>query len=358
MKKLLFIFTMIMSLTLLIGCSSDKYPPIESTKEEAETVITLKIEDKEYGVPYELYRALFLNNKSRVDGGNAEAWSGDGASAYIDKINSFIINDAVEIFSVLHLASTIGFDPFSDKTDLKVKEMFESDIESYGAYNKIEGDDKKYEAFLENLKENNLNYGAADLLYRYALAENAIDSYYRTDYKYSKEDVKGFYNSDNCARILQSYFQAGVKTYAAVEKYHGELLEINDEMALAIKIIGSTAATETDLIDNGKISGIVVGRYSLSQRKYSNYINEIFETSDGELSDIITLGGTNADGYYIAYRLEKSDEHFETFYPAIANSYLDNIVGGILGGMENELDESRVFTDAYYAISHKDISIN
>ncbi len=357
MKRIAFLSVLLISLLIFVGCTEEKYPPVESSEEEARVVITLKIEDKEYDVRYELYRALFLNNKSEADGGHPEVWSSDDASKYVDKINGLIIDDAVEIFSMLHLASNIGFDPYSDKANYDVEELFEADIESF-SFGKDLSDEEKYNAYLENLKNNNLNYSTADLLYRYALAEEAINTYYRTEYEYSKDDVKNYYLSDDCARILQAYFQTGIKTYDAMQSYREMLVGIDNELSLATQIIGSTSANEADLIDNGVLSGIMLGRLSLSQRKYSSYVNEIFSLSEGEMSEIITLQNTNADGYYLVYRLDKNDEHFETFYPAIANSYLDNIVGGILGGMENELDNSKIFTEAYSRISHKDISMN
>ena len=359
MKRTAFIMVLLLSLIIFVGCAEDKYPPVDSSEEEANVVISLKIEDKEYEVRYELYRALFLNRKSAVDGGNSQVWAGADASEYIDKINSLIVNDAVEIFSMLHLANKIGFDPYSEKANYEVKEMFEADIESYGSAGGL-SNEEKYNAYLTYLKQLNHNYSTADLLYRYSLATEAVNSYYRTEYEYTKDDVKNYYFSDDCARILQAYFQKGVKTYAAMEIYRENLVSIDNELSLAAQIIGSSSANETDLIDNGVLSGIMVGKKSLSQRKYSGYINEIFSLSAGEMSNIITLENTNAqtDGYYLVYRLNKNDEHFETFYPAVANSYIDNLVGGILGGMENALDESKSFTDAYNRISHKDISMN
>lgn len=357
MKRLAFVFILVFSLLLLAGCADDKYAPIESSEEETQTIITLKIENKDYAVRYELYRAFFLNYKSSVDGGNSEVWSGDEASKYIDKINELIINDAVEIFSTLHLANKIGYDPYSDKADYDVEELFKADIESFDTNGNM-SDEEKYDAFLNNLKSNNLNYSVADLLYRYALASAAVDDYYRTEYTYSREDVQAYYNSDNCARIMQAYFHTGVKSYSEMQSYREELAKIDNELSLAVKIIGTSSVTETDIIDGGELSGIMIGKQELSQRKYSSYVNEIFSISDGELSEIITLENTRNDGYYLIYRLEKSDEHFEAFYPAIANSYLDNVVGGILGGMENELAESKSFTNAYRSISHKYISMN
>ena len=63
MKKLLALL-LIAATLLFTACSGGKYKEQKSTDEEATIVMTMKIDGKEYGVRYELYRALFLNYKS------------------------------------------------------------------------------------------------------------------------------------------------------------------------------------------------------------------------------------------------------------------------------------------------------
>lgn len=356
MKKTVLALLLAVSMLVITGCSPDeeKYPPVESTEEEARVVLTLKAEDTEYEVKYELYRALFLNNKARVDGGNDAVWSGDNAQEYIDKINELIIHDAAEIFAAIHIAGEVGYDAYSKEANNKIEEFIVGAVE--GDSNQI--GHGSYEKYLENLKSNNLNYSTATLLYRYALAETAVESYYNEDYEYTREDVEAFYFSDDCARILQAYFPAGTKSYSQANDYRTALSEIDDEYTIAVRIIGSTAATETDLIINDKVSGVLLGKTTLSQFDFYDYISTVFDLEDGKVSKVIAVENSNADGYYIVYKVAKTPEHLSDFYFLAESAYLENIIGGVLGGAESELCENITFTSDYSLVSHKDISMN
>ena len=364
-KKIAALLLSFATLISLFSCAEDKYPPIESTEEEAKVVLTLKIENKEYDVKYELYRALFLNNKSRVDGGDESVWTSPDKQSFIDEVNQLIITDLSEIYAVLHLAEEIGFDPFSSVADERVKEYV------IGA---VEGDENQlghgsYEEYLNSLKKNNLNYSAATLMLRYAMAEEAIFEYYRGEvdaiqgqldgeFEYTREDVENYYYSNSCRRVLQAYFQQDVKTPKEISDYRAHLATIDNETALAAYIIGSTMATESDLIRDGKVSGIMVGKNELYSNKYADYIDAAFDLTPGGLSEVILIENSAADGYYILYCLEKNEEHFEFAYSDIRNSYLDNVSGGVLKNISKALSEGASFADGYSFVSHDKISMD
>lgn len=366
MIKKLFAFLLAVTISLsLFSCSDEKYPPVESTEEEARTVITLKIENKEYEVRYELYRALFLNNKAKIDGGDEGVWTSENKQQYIDEINQIIITDLSEIYAVLHLADEIGFDAYSAEVNEQIKEYI------IGA---VEGDENQighgsYDQYLASLKKNNLNYSVATLMLRYAIAENAIYNYYHGEYdeikgqqdgkfEYSKEDVKEYYYSDSSRRILQAYFQTGIKDAKQIADYRATLLAINDEKSLAAYIIGSTMATESDFIKDDRVNGITVGKTELYSEEYRDYITAVFSTDEGKLSSAILLDGTNADGYYIIYNLKKDEEHFESSYEDIRVSYIDNIIGGMLKNIARALSEGVKYADGYSQVNHADISMD
>ena len=365
MKRILALILAMVTVMSLFACAEDKYPPVESTEEEARTVLTLKVDNKEYEVKYELYRALFLNNKSRVDMGDSSVWSSSDKQKYIDEINAIIINDLSEIYAVLHLASELGFDAYSSESDERVKEYI------IGA---VEGDENQmghgsYEEYLESLKDNNLNYSAATLMLRYAMAEEAITKYYRGvvdsvkgqldgEFEYTREDVENYYYSDNCRRVLQAYFQTGVKNAKEISDYRSHLLTLNGDMTVAAYIIGSTMATESDLIKDGKVSGITIGKTELYTEEYADFINAVFYTDAGSFSEVVSIENSSADGYYIIYGLEKNAEHFEDSYADIRNSYLDNVAGNVLKNVVLALSESASYTQEYSAIDHSAISMN
>ena len=275
------------------------------------------------------------------------------------------MTDLAEIYSVLHLAKDIGFDPYSSMADERVKEYI------VGA---VEGDENQlghgsYDKYLESLKKNNLNYSVATLLLRYAMAEEAIFKYYRGEvdpvkgqldgeFEYTEKEVEDYYYSNDCRRILQAYFQTDVKTPKEIAEYRAHLSSFDDDLALAAYIIGSTMATEGDLIKDGKVSGITVGKTELHANEYADYVSTIFSLEAGELSEAVLVENSSADGYYIIYALEKNADHLESAYSDIRNSYLDNVLGGVLKNISKALVESVSYTKEYSAIDHNNISMN
>lgn len=363
MKKIISIIMCVAIISALWGCTENKYPPVESTEEEARVVMTVKIADKEYDVRYELYRALFLNNKADVDGGDSSVWSGEGASEYVERINAIITDSLCEIFSVFYVAEKIGFGPYSDKADYEVEQYI------IGA---VEGDENQlghgtYDKYLESLKKQNLNYSTADLLIRYALAEEAVAKHYRGsvnevgqrlgEYEFTKNDVKEYYESQGSVRFLQMYIQHGTSTLLEAEEHRRNLQGFTDEMNMAAYIIRNTMATESDLISGGALTGIVMGKNELTSPVYSDFTEQIFGLSDGEISEVIKLSGSDADGYYIICRLAKSDEHFERCYSVIESSYLDDVIGKEIKSAQNEAKSNIQMTEKYFEIIHSEISM-
>ena len=90
MKKLtsivLIIATLVLSILSLASCTKNKYTPVESTAEEKKVVMTLSIDSDKYEVKYEIYRALFLELRDEVYGGDRSVWSVENKAEYIEKI--------------------------------------------------------------------------------------------------------------------------------------------------------------------------------------------------------------------------------------------------------------------------------
>ena len=147
-KAFLITIVSLLCMLSLSGCK-DEYEPVESTEEEARVVMTFSANGQKYEIRYELYRALFLSNKSIVDSGDNSVWTSDGKDEAIAKINEIIKARAYEIYSTIHVAKQLGFDAYSKDSDKAVKEAVR------GA---VEGDDIQlgygsYEAYLAALKK-------------------------------------------------------------------------------------------------------------------------------------------------------------------------------------------------------------
>ena len=368
MKKAIASIILIFSVIMLFGCGGQKYFPVKSTAEESKVIYTLTLDGKRYDVKYELYRALFLNYKNQVDLGDDSVWSSSAKDEYAAEINEIILNKAADIYSVLHLAEKLGFDPYSSETEQKINEYITISVDGNGI--DVMGFDGDYDAYLAYLKETNLNYAVQVLLLRYTLMLEEINEYYLGTedqalgrlpgkYEFTEDDVKAYYESDECVRVLQGFIQRD-----AVENSYERAINLkssidNSENALnaALAIINNTTATPTDLIVDGEVSGIVIGKNTVTDPVYNRYSETLFALEAGEVSDVIYISGIDP-GYYVIYKLEKSDAHFISSYDAIKDSYLDDIIGAELKVIGASLSESIEYSGNFEALSYADISMD
>ncbi len=378
MKKIISLLLMIGCIISLVSCK-DKYEPIASTKAEKQTVMTLRTNDNEYDVAYELYRAFFLSYKSLVDGGNSDVWSSEEKDKYIEEIDKMVIDRISEIYSAFELCDRIGFDIYSDDVEEKIEENIRISVEG-GSYGNtyIEGFDS-YEDYLESLKSMYLNYSVQALLFRYAIAIDAIDTYYigtvssddislemtQGHIEYTRDDVKAFYYSDECIRVLRANVQKYgiIDPEAKAEELKGKMQAAADSETSAEqkqKAVFDTVVKSGRFSDSEVETGYVMGRYNLETAYYGDMVDAAFDLNDGEVSEYINVVSATDDSYYILYKMEKNDEHFELCYDGytgIEYVYLTNYVGKMLHGIGDELKSSIEYTDALKNISHAEISM-
>ena len=375
MKKLIAILLVLASLLALASCNNKEYTPIESTDEEARTVMTLSIDNKTYDIRYELYRAFFLTYKAEIDGGDESVWSGDKKDEYVARIDAIIINRIVEIYAAFAICNRIGFDVYSKDVENKIKENIRISVEG-GSYGNaaIEGFDS-YDDYLASLKAINLNYSVQTLLFRYAIAVDAIDTYYigtaSSDdvnvnltigkIEYTKDDVKEFYDSDECVRVLRASFQKKI-SYTPLEKAENLRAALENAAQSKDTLEEMETAVVTAIMGNGLYSnaaeirdGYVIGKYNLERSYYGEMTDAAFVLEVGEVSSPIEVVTDVEDAYYVLYRSYKSDEHFEENYDTIKYVYLMNYVGEISYGVAEELKESVSYTDFLKGIDHSQI---
>lgn len=368
MKKAIASIILIFSVILLFGCGGNGYAPVQSTAEESKVVYTLTVDGKNYDVKYELYRALFLNYKSSVDLGNDSVWSGENKDEYVAQINEIILNKAADIYSVLHFAEKLGLAPYSDETEANINEYVKLSVDGNGA--DVIGFGGDYDAYLASLKEMNLNYSVQVLLLRYSLMLEKINEYYLGtedpalghlpgEYEFSEDDVKAYYESDDSARVLQGFIQrdAVENSYERAINLKESIENAENDLNVALSIINNTTATPTDLILNGEVSGIIIGKNTVTDPIYDRYTETLFALDVGEVSDVIFISGIDP-GYFVIYKLEKSDAHFVSSYDAVAESYLNNLIGTELRTIGTSLAESANYTGTFNSLTHADISMD
>lgn len=377
MKKIIALILLLSSLFTLFACKKDEYEPVKSTDEESKTVMTLKINGEKYEVKYELYRALFLNYKSLVDGGDNSVWTGSNKDAFIQKIDAMIIERVCEIYAAFAICEKIGFDVYSKDVEEKIKENIKISVEGGTYGNSTIKGYESYDDYLAALKASNLNYSVQTLLFRYAIAIDAIDTHYigtassddvdinmsEGAIKYTKDDVRAFYNSDDCARVLRASFQKMI-SYTPEE----DAIRLAERLTTAANgadtLEDKESAVFSAIMSSGRFSsvsevenGYVLGRYNLERSYYGDLTDSAFSLDIGEVSEPISIVTDLEDSYYVIYKTLKSDEHFEANYESIKYVYLMNRVGKITYDTITELRASVVYSDYLNNIDHSKISM-
>lgn len=364
MKKTLSALLIIATLIGLCSCGR-KYKPQKSTEEESRVVMTLSVDGETYNVKYELYKALFLANKSAVDGGDDGVWQGDRAQEYIDLINERIILAASNIYSAFHLADTLDINVSSSEADDFVDECIRIGVEGDG---NVVGAGS-YEEYLAQLKSRGMNYAVGELMLRYSYALSKINEYFIGESDVALGNMGGnldlsdsaiteFYNSSDSVRVLRAFVPQGLRSEEWIENFRDELAAKGSDTDRALYIINNTSVAFSELILNGEITGIVQGRSSLDRTYYSDYIDEAFSLEAGEVSRVITVEGTGditSDGYYVLVALEKTEEHLSENIDLIKDEYIANEIGKRLGAICDSLIDSASLSADYSNISHKDI---
>lgn len=361
MKRALFLLVCVFAMTLALSSCGKEYEPVESTKEESRVVYTMTLDGEKYEIKYELYRMLFLNNKSLVDGGDDTVWSSDKREEYIARIDEIICERAAEIFSVFAYARTLDINPYSVAVEDKIYEYIVLSVEGNQADIKGHG---SYDKFLASLKERNMNYSVMELLLRYSIVSSYVYEKYNGvtdevlgdlpgDVEISREDVLSYYLGDECARVLQMVSA----DYDKMTSHKEKMAEKEGPLGVALYIIQNSTAVHTDCIVDNKVSGTVIGKYALDDNAFGEYSDAVFALKAGQISEIIEVSD-GGKSYYVAFKLPKDNEHFERCYDTIRQSYIDNEVGKRLDRAERSLLGSLSLGKDYSAINHAGISMD
>lgn len=374
MKKLtatLLLWVLILSTLLLSGCGDNFYEPVPSTEEEATTVMTLKIGNKSYEVKYELYRAIFLNFKSEVDGGDASVWSGADKDKYIAEIDKIILDYVTDIYATFYLAESVGIDPYSEDIGREVNEYINTSIEGGTINGETYEGYESYEAYLEKLTELHLNYSVQSLLFRYSIVLDKLDDHYLGDYidgeindgdqagalPLTEQLVRSFYDSDECVRVLRTYISE------SMSEDPNRPQVVRDAVAESAAN-GSEDHVRETMIKYGALipihemeNGYIVGKYNLDESFFGKMVDAAFALETGEVSEVVTVHDGLEYYHYVIYRAEKSDEHFKANYSSIAYIYLKNEVGKLLNDTSVKMTESVVRAEFLNGLVHSEISM-
>ena len=237
-----------------------------------------------------------------------------------------------------------------------------SGIDGYGNYDK----------YLEALKNDNLNYQAQVLLYRYSIAVDEIQNYFignltedGTDIdtvngklSYTIDDIRSFYYSDECLRIMRAYINSDYFTPEEAadkaERLRNNIIyaKSSGDTAVALAIVQNSTSSMPD-VERG-----VIAKNNLNKLYYADLTEAAFSLELNEVSEIVPISDNLGGGLYILYRAEKNEEHFEKYYNYILYTYLTNIIGSKHEECASQLLESASFTEEYNSIVHSAINMN
>ena len=360
---MLLLLSLLLSMLVLVGCSGSEYPPVESTEEESAVLMTFDVEGEKYELKYELYRALFLNNKSVVDGGDSTVWVGDSAEEYAEKIDKIIINSAAEIFSVLHHAKKIGLDPYSAAVNAKIDEYIKLGVEGGDDVLGYGGDYGKY---LNSLKEMNLNYSAHILIYRYAIAYDYIIEYYKGTVneespntemkegaiKYTDEELLEFYESDDCVRVFRVTLDGRSYKDSRAKEIREKIASFGNEQAAQEYMAGFTPSTEKDVF-----VGVLLGKYSSDEFYYSALTEAAFSLGYNEVSEPIRVVSYKENTYVILYKTDKPESFFTEHKGEVKDAYVSNEIGKLLSEEKESLIASKSESGAFSQLEYVEIKM-
>lgn len=363
MKKLLSLILILTMLLSLVSCGDEMYEPVPSTNEESKVLMTFSFENEKYELKYELYRALFLNYSENYDGGDKSFWNTDAATAAKAEINKTVVNLAADIFATLHLAKAIGYDPFSRDADEKVNEYIKESVEG----GTVKGFDGDYDAYLAHLKKLNLNYSVQTLLFRYSIAYDKVIEYYKgtedidaptTDMesgalKYTEDDVKNFYNSDESVRISIIVFNAEYISKDTVQDRRDKIAgysTLTDALNYAVQF---TPGDPDDIL-----KGAVIGKNSMDSSFYAEVTERAFAMNVGEVSPVISVATDKNIEYWVICKMEKSSDYIENDFEKLEEVYASQKIGEIIENVKLEILKSVSETDEMKKLDLSKISMD
>ena len=355
MKRLIAAIVAVSTLLCLVGCKKDEYTPVESTAEEKKTVVTFADGGETYEAPYELYRTLFYTYKSEFDGGDNSVWQGEGSKILIDAIQKRIFTQMTEIYSAFALCKKIGYDLYSKDVEEKIRDCIKISVEG-GLLDgeKIKGYDGDYDAYLASLAEMHTNYSVQVLMFRYMIAKNAISEHYSKDSsnipEVTREELYTFYQKEDTLRVLRLFLPSEIYSKDRADEIAASLRELEGEEAVARAMIGYTTLAGPE-VENG----ILVTPYNLDSLLYQELTETAFSLTLGEVSDPLYTTNAGNDGYFILYRTEKSDAHFDRSYSSIVLEYIEDEIGRSTAEIAEAFRASIVMSDYLKSLDHANL---
>ena len=334
----------------LVSCGD--YKPVKSSESDARSVATMDGEE----VRFELVRAFLLAYKAEYDGGDPSRWQGESGKALFAEVLSDAMEQIAEIYATFAVCLENGIDPYGKEVNGLVSDRVAIDIDGGyldGNYVEGYGSKKKYLAALE---ERGLTDSVNRLLHRWDACLALLYEQMITDLDdganvISRDDVRAFYDSDDCARIswvfISNENSADDTVYRQkAQRARAALLECSSYAEMSVIVAQNTLNLSYDQIDNGFCLS-TNGGIGSGDRKLCETASEL---DNLEVSEIIETDL----GLYVLIGLQKSAAYYSAHYEEIHDLALENRLYESIDSAAEALLEGAAFTELYYALSASD----
>lgn len=326
---------------ILTQCTGGYYKPVESTEREATPVFRLG----EHTVNFEVLRAFFYSECLNSPDYSDTYFTGAEGEARFAAVKEAAIRDIAEIYALLTLCEGKGIDTESEEILTAVDENVKTSVDggTFGEY-EIRGFDsyREYLAYLE--REFHMNDAVNRLMMRYAVCEDALNDYYELGHPYTEADVRAFFESEDCVRLLWvSRFDTSggldrAENLRLMSLARGKLLSADPHKALQYSLEPTT--------------DFYLGRYTLDKAYYAPLIRAVYALPDGGVTEVIDLG---SEGLFVARRMEKSAQDLSSRYEELTRVYLGDVMYGEVERIANEFLQGIVYEDFYHSLTAEDI---
>ncbi|MBQ2718711.1 MAG: hypothetical protein IJF73_01445 [Clostridia bacterium] len=328
-------------LVSLTACGDGYYKPVDSTELEATPVFTLG----EDTVNYEMLYTFFHNRCENIPSFSAAYFTGEEGDERFREVMDAAIREIASVYAMLTLCREVEIDPYSEEMDTAVNEVIKTSVDggTFGEY-EIRGFDsyKDYLAYLR--REFHMNDAVNRLMMRYAECEEALSDYYAESYAYTEADVRSFFESEDCLRILWvSRFEnsGGLgrsENLALMESARQKLRGTDPYKALQYSLEPTT--------------DFHIGRHTLDRAYYGKLIDAAYALPTGGVSEVMDLG---SEGLFVLRRMDKQSASFSSRYEELAKVYLGEVMYGRIEEIAAELMEGIVYTEFFSTLTAADI---
>lgn len=332
----------LLMLTAALTSCGENYKLRKSTDKEATPVAELS----GYTVNFEMLYTFFLNACEKREGFDESYLEGEGWEARYESLMEEALASISEIYGLLSLCKSVGIDPYSAEMEKAIMDYLKTTV-SGGVMgdHAIVGFDS-YTEYLDYIREHyHMNDAVNRLMIRYALCEEKLVEYYKTRHRFTEADVRAFFESDTCIRVVWVGRPKNAEFLGLSEKANLNLLEKGRELLQRGDIKGAIQYSLEPVAD------FYMGPYTLDSNHYAKLIEAAYRLGEGDVSSRLDLG---VEGYYYVKRLEKSPLHFDLRYEEIEGVYLYEVQSTAVLREAEKLLQGIVYKDAFHTLTPAD----